>query len=187
MGDGAVGKTTMLLSYSANSLPTEYVPTVFDNYAASVMVDKQPINLQLWDTAGQEDFERYRSLSYPLTDVFIIAFSLISPVSLENVRSKWFPELSHYSPNIPIILVGTKKDMRTDPEIIRLLSSKMKKPVEFAQGAQMAQDIGAKYMECSAVTQEGLAEVFNEAIRAALYKSRDAKKGKKRKKECTIL
>ena len=52
------------------------------------MVDGKTISLGLWDTAGQEDYDRLRPLSYPQTDVFLICFSLVSPPSYENVRTK---------------------------------------------------------------------------------------------------
>ena len=114
-----VGKTSLLISYCWNAFPVEYIPTVFDNYTAHIMVDGNRINLGVWDTAGQQDYDKLRPLSYPATDIFLIAFSLISPTSFKNVKLKWMPEICHHMPNTKCILVGTKLDLRDDPNIIK--------------------------------------------------------------------
>lgn len=78
------------------------------------------VELALWDTAGQEDYDRLRPLSYPDTDVILMCFSVDSPDSLENIPEKWTPEVKHFCPNVPIILVGNKKDLRNDPNTMRV-------------------------------------------------------------------
>jgi GTPase SAR1 family protein len=83
-----------------------------------------------------------------------------------------------------MILVGTKLDLREDPETIAKLRQKHMAPISFQQSMQMCKDIGAvKYLECSALTQNGLKNVFDEAIRAVLCPAAPPKKQKK----CTIL
>ncbi|NWW30141.1 RHOA protein, partial [Panurus biarmicus] len=201
VGDGACGKTCLLIVFSKDQFPEVYVPTVFENYVADIEVDGKQVELALWDTAGQEDYDRLRPLSYPDTDVILMCFSIDSPDSLENIPEKWTPEVKHFCPNVPIILVGNKKDLRNDEHTRRELA-KMKQagqrgfglfspaafvlfqePVKPEEGRDMANRIGAfGYMECSAKTKDGVREVFEMATRAALQ----ARRGKK-KSGCLLL
>ncbi|XP_063722852.1 ras-related C3 botulinum toxin substrate 1-like [Symsagittifera roscoffensis] len=179
VGDGEVGKTCMLISYTSNKFPSDYVPTVFDNFQALVSVNGQHVHLGLWDTAGQDDYDRLRPLSYPNTDIFLLCFSLVRRATLENVFAKWLPEVQHYSPNTPNLLIGTKMDLR-DQEVEKITA---------AEGQNAAKKVGKsckKYMECSALTQSGLKEVFDEAIRVVLYPDVKEKK-KKKSKGCLLL
>jgi len=183
-----VGKTCVLISYTTNSFPGEYIPTVFDNYSANVMVDSRPINLGLWDTAGQEDYDRLRPLSYPQTDVFLICFSVVSRASFENVKSKWLPEIRHHAPGVPFILVGTKIDLREDAETLDKLREKKMEPTTKEQGEALRAELGAfRYMECSALTQKGLKAVFDESIRCVLSSQQHPKAKTRSGWKCSIL
>ncbi|KAJ1931195.1 GTPase Cdc42 [Linderina macrospora] len=183
VGDGAVGKTCLLISYTTNKFPSEYVPTVFDNYAVTVMIGDEPYTLGLFDTAGQEDYDRLRPLSYPQTDVFLVCFSVTSQASYENVREKWFPEVRHHCPGVPCLIVGTQVDLREDRATLAKLEGNRQRPISLEQGERLARDLGAvKYVECSALTQKGLKNVFDEAIVAALEPPVTKKKSK-----CLVL
>lgn len=185
VGDGAVGKTCLLITFTRDAFPMDYIPTIFDNYSCNILVDNKPINLGLWDTAGQEDYDRLRPLSYPGADVFIVCFSLVSPASFESVTTRWYPEVNHHCPNTPIILVGTKQDLVSDADTIELLKKLKLAPITFPQGLRIQAKIGATaYLECSAMTRKGLEDVFFSAVRAVLYK-KEYKKVKKKK--CTLL
>uniref|UniRef100_A0A3P8TYP9 Ras homolog family member Gb n=1 Tax=Amphiprion percula TaxID=161767 RepID=A0A3P8TYP9_AMPPE len=134
-----------------------------------VTVDGRIISLNLWDTAGQEEYDRLRTLSYPQTNVFVICFSISSPASYENVKHKWHPEVSHHCPGVPILLVGTKSDLRNDAETQKKLKEQNQTPVTHQQGAALARQIQAvRYLECSALNQDGIKDVFTEAVRAFL-------------------
>jgi len=183
VGDGACGKTCLLIVFSKGTFPEDYVPTVFENYVADVEVDGRRVELALWDTAGQEDYDRLRPLSYPDSHVILICFAIDLPDSLENVQEKWNGEVMHFCPRVPVMLVGCKKDLRRDPQTNENLRKQNQRPVAPEQGQAVAQKIGARmYLECSARTGEGVREVFQHATRAALLKHK-----KPNKVHCVIL
>eukprot|EP00126_Sphaerothecum_destruens_P000059 Sdes_comp10076_c0_seq2m1673 len=111
-----------------------------------------------------------------------MCFAIDSPDSLENIPEKWTPEVKHFCPNVPIVLVGLKKDLRNDTKTISELAKMKQQPVSFEEGKAMADRIGVyKYIECSAKTKMGVKELFEHAARAALEKQ------KKRGKKCILL
>lgn len=180
VGDGAVGKTSALISYTTNSFPQKYEPTVFENYSCALMVDGKPVSLQLWDTAGQEDYDKLRPLSYPQTDGFLLCFSVSSPNSFANIKSKWYPELLHHcGPDVPIILVGLKSDLRADRATIRHLQGLGKSLVSRTEAEALAEELGMEYCEMSALTQEGMMNTFNTCVRASIEKQEKSRPKKK--------
>ncbi|CAG8822232.1 5720_t:CDS:1, partial [Gigaspora margarita] len=117
----------------------------------------------------QEEYDRIHPLSYPDADVVLICFSVTSPASFENVKETWVPEVRHYCPGIPYLIVGTQIELRDDPLVVEKLSQQRMSPTTLKQGENFAQTLGAiKYVECSALTQKGLKNVFDEALVAAL-------------------
>lgn len=180
MGDGAVGKTCMLSAFTSNKFPETYVPTVFENTSRTMMVDGRGVVLNIWDTAGQEDYDSMRPISYPGTDVFLVCFSVDSNTSYENVKSKWIPEIRTHAQGVPFVLVGLKTDLRTQAGGGRV-------GMEFVsqeQGEKLKSDIKAHgYVECSAKTQEGIKQVFEESVRTVYHFLNSRKK----KSACLLL
>ena len=146
-------------------------------------VDGRKVELALWDTAGQEDYDRLRPLSYPDSNVILICFAIDSPDSLDNVLEKWISEVLHFCQRVPIILVGCKADLRNNPNTIEQLRQQQQQPVSTSEGQAVAQKIGAQYLECSARTNEGVREVFEAATRASLKINQVSEK----KKKCVVL
>jgi Ras-related C3 botulinum toxin substrate 1 len=176
VGDGAVGKSCLLLRYTSNSFPTAYVPAFGDNYAASAIVDGQQFVLQLWDTPGRSDYEKLRQLSYDTTDVFVIGFSLVDPSSLVNVEKLWVPEIKQHCPTAPYILVGTKSDLRDGfAEHASEEGYKGLEPIIAPLAEEMKRAVNAgAYVECSALEGHNVKEVFEAAVKAALQNDRQS-------------
>jgi Rho family, other len=155
------------------------VPTVFENYVTDCRVDGKSVQLALWDTAGQEDYERLRPLAYSKAHVILIGFSVDSPDSFENVKAKWAEEARDLCPSVPLILVGLKKDLRDDPIAIEEMRRRSQRFIGTKEGGDMREMIGArKYLECSSLTGEGVDDVFEAATRAAMINGgREGKSG----------
>jgi Rho family protein len=196
LGDGASGKTSLLNVFTRGYFPTVYEPTVFENYVHDIFVDNVHIELSLWDTAGQEEFDRLRSLSYDDTDLIMLCFSVESKDSLENVESKWVGEIADNCPGTKLVLVALKCDLREsgdDDDVAAAESSAApsgdqpggeKKPtISYEQGLEVARRIGAqRYLECSAMRNRGVNEAFTEAARVALSVKKDQEENK-----CTVM
>ena len=132
------------------------------------MIDGEPYTLGLFDTAGQEDYD-LRPHYQPGIDVFLVCFSVVSPSSFENVKEKWVPEITHHCQKTPFLLVGTQIDLRDDAATVEKLAKNKQRPLSLDMGDRLARELRAvKYVECSALTQKGLNNVFDEAVFAAL-------------------
>ncbi|KAM0246329.1 hypothetical protein ACHAP5_004802 [Fusarium lateritium] len=174
VGDGGCGKTCLLISYSQGYFPEKYVPTVFENYITYPIHSPtgKTVELALWDTAGQEEYDRLRPLSYPETDLIFVCFAIDCPNSLDNVLDKWYPEVLHFCPYTPLVLVGLKSDLRHKRTCIDMLKTQGLTPVTAEQGMTVAKKMSAQYMECSSKEMTGVDEIFEQAINTVVANDR---------------
>ncbi|KAJ3433152.1 rho-related protein racd-related [Anaeramoeba flamelloides] len=187
VGDGAVGKTSLHYRYTQNVFLTDYIPTVADILTVNVQHNNGGISLSLYDTSGQEDWDRIRQNFYYGFDLFIISFDVSNRVTFENVKTKWKKEFEYQYPSIPILLVGTKIDLRNDEKTKKRLEMKQIQGVSTEEGIELSYEIEAYgYVECSSLTGEGVEEVFHKAIEI-LYDRKYTKLNKLGKKKRKIL
>lgn len=153
--------------------------------STNVMVRNNPIQLNLWDTAGDVENDRLRTLSYPGTDIFLCVFSLVDPASLDAIQEKFIPEVQQHVPGCQWLLVGCKSDLRNDADVIKRLKKKKLKPISKEQGEAKAAEWGAAgYQECSALTSKGVKSCFDTAV--GLVVTRKDAEAKKKDGKCVI-
>lgn len=168
VGDTGVGKSSLAARLTSRTFKTDYEPTLFDNFAATVSVEDKPFHLSLFDTAGKEDFNKLRVLSYIKSDVFIVCFSVNNPESLHHVSEVWVPELKQYVPDTPFIVVGTNIDVRFQQPDVQVMKSSV---ISAKIGNEIANRVGAvSYVECSSLTGEGMDDLAREIVAAAHHK-----------------
>ena len=169
VGDLSAQKTLLLWVFAKGYYPQIYIPTAFENYVADVEVldeagKERVVELALYDTARQEDYDRLRPLSYPDTDVILLCFSVKEPDSFENIQEIWLPEIKHFCPGKPFIIVGHETDLGDDDD-----TNPLGERVTRRQGRELAKKVGAvAYMECCAKTGKGVNNVFGAAAKASL-------------------
>ena len=186
VGNGCVGKTSLFISYVGNYFPRDYCPRTAPNYTANIKRYGQPMTLSLWDTQGQEYHDRLRPLSYPGTDLFLVCFSTDHfGGSYANVETKWIPEIQHHAPDAAVLIVGTKTDVgHGDQGAVQGIAP----GVSTENGLALAKKVGASsYVECSALTADGVRDVFEEAVRFALKLVPSHSQSYNQKRRCMIM
>ncbi|XP_021478724.1 rho-related GTP-binding protein RhoF isoform X1 [Oncorhynchus mykiss] len=187
VGDGGCGKTSLLMVYAKGDFPEKYAPSVFEKYVTTVTYGGKEIRLNLYDTAGQDDYDRLRPLSYQNANLVLVCYDVTNPTSFENVLIKWYPEVNHFCRDVPVILIGCKTDLRKDKERTRRLKAMDQAPITYTQGEETRRHMSAElYLECSAKYRENVEDIFRDATKKALASSRRARQRTK-KRHCVIL
>eukprot|EP00483_Globobulimina_turgida_P006125 UN06135 len=139
------------------------------------------ISLDLWDTAGQEEFDRLRHLAYRKTDIYLLCFSVVEVSSFQNLQSRWLPEVQHHSPDALVVLVGLKCDLRDDEKKGKnaILPQQIEDYRKFS-GA-------AAYVETSALKKINVDKAFETAIPEFLNIGTGKPGGKKDDGCCIIV
>ncbi|CAF0871598.1 unnamed protein product [Rotaria sordida] len=169
IGDSGVGKSSLVVSYTTNDFPTKYVPTAFDNYSVDVSVGTRLVHFDICDTGGKEQFSPLHGLCIPYSDVILLCFSVVNPQSFQNAITYWLSRARRSNSKIPIILVGTQMDLRSDLQTLLTLDQQKLKPVTEKEARARAQQMHAcTYIECSSLTEKNLKTVFDTAVLTAI-------------------
>lgn len=206
IGDMCSGKTSLISAYCRDKFSDLYVPTILTSCMTDATVLGEKIELVVVEAAGRVDYAKFRQCAYRKMDLVILCYSADNPKSLRAIKDNWVPELMTFAPNVPYILVGTKKDVREEQVLPRqskikavsnpsiagttnVCTEDLREFVTTRQGLEAAELIGAKdFIECSAMYRDGTRDVFETAAKIALRQSpRRKKKRTYRAETCTIL
>ncbi|XP_077177053.1 rho-related GTP-binding protein RhoD [Paroedura picta] len=187
VGDGGCGKTSLLMVFAKGEFPKVYIPTVFEKFSAPFLFSGKQVVISLWDTAGQEDYDRLRPLSYSGAHAIIMCYDVTNLISFNNILTKWYPEVTHFCRGIPILLVGCKTDLRKDKVLLRKLHQNQQEPITYQKGENLARRLRATaYLECSARFQENISDIFTEVSKTALIIMKKNQRRTKQKRACLI-
>lgn len=178
VGDSGVGKTCLVESYTSGSFPRSYIPTILDVYSALVNVGDDSITLRIFDLSGLKENVNYRKEIMKNCDVVILCYAMTSVQSLQSIENYWISEIEEIQSPIQVVLAGTQSD---------LLNFKKHEfePIEF-KAKELGKKLGIEScLECSSLTQNGVKNVFDQAIIECFKKSNESETLSKKK--CVVM
>eukprot|EP01125_Pyxidicula_operculata_P021589 TRINITY_DN839_c0_g1_i2.p1 TRINITY_DN839_c0_g1~~TRINITY_DN839_c0_g1_i2.p1 ORF type:complete len:213 (-),score=21.42 TRINITY_DN839_c0_g1_i2:120-758(-) len=179
IGDAACGKTSFAVAASGECASLDAHGPI---YSTEIKIKNKMQSIDFIDTSGQDENQRQRVSNYMGADLFILVFSIISPFSFDNIKSKWFPEIFRYNPNVPVLLIGTKVDLRSDEEALERLFKRKLAPISYQQGISMSREIGAMgYVECNCLDEVSLTTVIDKISDIMFPKEKETKSKSKPK------
>ncbi|CAG7816609.1 unnamed protein product [Allacma fusca] len=171
VGDDGVGKSSIVRRFIFDEFCPQYFPTILDDYVTELPhqndLGTPNLQLNLCDTGGHSDVDRFRPLCYSKVDFVVVCFSVVMPSSFKNVLSKWIPEIKRHTVHndAPVILVGTQVDLRSNFNVLLELAEKGLAPLPESQALKLAKKIGARnYVECSSLTRKNIRQIFDPSL-----------------------
>ncbi|KAG2394032.1 hypothetical protein C9374_003796 [Naegleria lovaniensis] len=173
-GEGAVGKSSLIYTISYGTFPDYWMFRTDGAMLNKTLDNNIKMELSLWDTAGQVDYDKLRVLSYPETDVFLVCFDVANLESFWKVHERWIPEIRNFSQyNIPILLIGCKTDLRNDTSMLqRLREQHFRTPITPSMGESLAKACHClSYAETSSLYNNGLDDLTTLMFRSVILKA----------------
>ncbi|XP_041029804.1 rho-related GTP-binding protein RhoF-like [Carcharodon carcharias] len=187
VGDGGCGKTSLQTVFTEGHFSEIYVPTVSEIFSAQFNCGSLLLEINMWDTAGKQDYDRLRPLCYQGANVVLICYDVSNPASFHHVLTRWLPELRQFCPGTPMFLVACKKDLRMDKICQRQLNKAGQQIITSTQGLTMADQIcAAGFLECSAKLEEKVVETFHDAVLAAFTGCSRTRVKRKSERSCLV-
>ena len=141
LGKGVVGKTSLIYRFVKDAFPEAHDPTIEDNYKAMVEINNESIEIQIVDTAGEEDYQNMLDQWIDVADGFLLVFAINDKESFNALKGKYDRIMKVKGSNCPIILVGNKCDLESSRE------------VQEAEAKELAQSWNCEYVETSALKE----------------------------------
>ena len=166
IGDMGSGKTCFALTYNEKKFPSDYIPSVLDVFTEKQIFNKKEHEFVIVDSLGKPELDGERWDDYHNADIYFLCFSVVDPLSFENVSIKWIEEIEKREEDPKYLLIGMKTDLRANETIINSLLQQHIQPISPEKGMEKAQEIDAlDYMECSALMGTGVQDAFEAGFR----------------------